>query len=75
MCTVEFEQHPSTARPLTLPDIFLLKDHVHTEVKFYCLWQVHLAENLPQATHTQNRAKLHKYGVKHALRILDGHFR
>ena len=26
-------------------------------VKFYCLRQVHLAENLPQATHTQNRVK------------------
>ena len=25
--------------------------------KFYCLRQVHLAENLPQATHTQNRVK------------------
>ena len=24
---------------------------------FYCLWQVHLAENLPQATHTQNSVK------------------
>ena len=23
--------------------------------KFYCLRQVHLAENLPQAAHTQNR--------------------
>ena len=23
--------------------------------KFYCLRQVHLTENLPQATHTQNR--------------------
>ena len=26
--------------------------------KFYCLRQVHLAENLPQATHTQNRVKI-----------------
>ena len=42
--------------------------------KFYFLRQFHLAENLPQATHTQNGVKLHKYGVKHALRILDGHF-
>ena len=25
--------------------------------KFYCLRQVHLAENLPQATHTQDRVK------------------
>ena len=25
--------------------------------KFYCLRQVHLAENLLQATHTQNREK------------------
>ena len=25
--------------------------------KFYCLQQVHLAENLPRATHTQNRVK------------------
>ena len=25
--------------------------------KFYCLRQVHLAENLPQATHTLNRLK------------------
>ena len=25
--------------------------------KFYCLRQVHLAENLPQATQTQNRVK------------------
>ena len=25
--------------------------------KFYCLQQVNLAENLPQATHTQNRVK------------------
>ena len=25
--------------------------------KFYCLRQVHLAENLPQATHAQNRVK------------------
>ena len=23
--------------------------------KFYCLRQVHLTENLPQATHSQNR--------------------
>ena len=25
--------------------------------KFYCLRQVHVAENLPQATHTRNRVK------------------
>ena len=25
--------------------------------KFYCLQQVHLAENLPQATHTKIRVK------------------
>ena len=25
--------------------------------KFYCLRQVHLAENLPRATHTQNRVE------------------
>ena len=25
--------------------------------KLYCLRQVHLAENLPRATHTQNRVK------------------
>ena len=25
--------------------------------KFYCIWQVHLAENLPQETHTQNWIK------------------
>ena len=23
--------------------------------KFFCLWRVHLAENLPQVTHTQDR--------------------
>ena len=48
----------------------------HRNTKFYCLWQVHLAQNLPQATHTQNKEKkLHKYGLKHALHILDGRFR
>ena len=29
----------------------------HNIKKFYCLQQVHLAGNLPQATHTQNRIK------------------
>ena len=43
--------------------------------KFYCLRQVHLAEHLPQATHTLNRVQLHKYRPKHVLHILDGHFR
>ena len=28
-----------------------------TDRKFYCLRQVHLAENLPRATHTQNRVE------------------
>ena len=28
---------------------------VSEKVKFYCLRQVHLAENLPRAKHTQNR--------------------
>ena len=28
-----------------------------TRRKFYCLQQVHLVENLPQATHIQNRVK------------------
>ena len=42
--------------------------------QFCCLRQVHLAENLPQATNTQNRVKT-TYGLKHALHILDGHFR
>ena len=43
--------------------------------KFCCLRQVHLVENLPQATHTRNREKRHKYGLKHALHSLDGHFK
>ena len=35
--------------------------------KFCCLWQVHLAENLPQATHTQNRVKTKsKHQTNHA---------
>ena len=28
-----------------------------TKEKFYCLRQVHLAENLPRATHTRNRVE------------------
>ena len=43
--------------------------------KLYCLQQVNLAENLPQATHTQHRGKRHKYGLIHALHSLDGHVR
>ena len=33
------------------------KRNEELELKFFCLRQVHLAENLPQATHTQNRVK------------------
>ena len=47
----------------------------HNIQKFYFLWQVHLAENLPQATHTQNRVSIHKYRLKHPLHILDGNFK
>ena len=55
------------------------------KTKFYCLWQVHLAGNLPQAIHTQvtppppvaqypNRIKeMHKCCLKHALHPFDGH--
>ena len=44
--------------------------------KFSSLAQAHLAENLPQAIHTQNMVKAtKKNGLKHALHFLDGHFR
>ena len=39
-----------------LPEQFSTLDGSKME-KFYCLRQVHLAENLPQATHTQKRLK------------------
>ena len=32
--------------------------------EFYCLWQVHLAKNLPRATHTQKRIKTRYVLVK-----------
>ena len=36
---------------------FIIVSGHNIKTKFYCLRQVHLAENLPQATHTLNRVK------------------
>ena len=42
--------------------------------KFYCLRQVHLAENLPQATHTQNRVKTTQMRAKACFTYLGWSF-
>ena len=38
--------------------------------KFYCLRQVHLAENLPRATHTQNRVETTQIRAKTSFTYL-----